>query len=182
MKQYHRYHMDFTGKWAKASGICMGASLFLLAVYYFCVTPFGDHGVMEILFCLCLPLIASVAYVVLLRVLRWDAPGIYGILGALLCLSFLVGVFFSGSVVRIILGVVWYALCALVLLAALGGYLPGKLPSSAVFGISIAIRLIFFDIGKLGLAQWIGEGATLCAMASLVCLPMALVSVHSKHE
>lgn len=177
MKQYHRYHMDFTGSWARASLICMGMSLFLLAVYYFGVTAFGDHGVMTILFSLCLPLLVSAAYIVLMQVLRWDAPGIYGMLGALLCAAFLVGTFFSGSVFRIILGVAWYVICAAVLLAVTGGYLPGKALSVTVFGISIAVRLLFFDVGRLSLAEWIEEGATLCAMASLICLPMALIPV-----
>ncbi|MBP3305495.1 MAG: hypothetical protein J6L24_05940 [Oscillospiraceae bacterium] len=180
MKQYHRYHLDFTGSWARASAICMGASLFLLAVYFFGLTAFGDHGAMKILFSLCLPLLVSAAFIVLLQILRWDAPGIYGILGVLLCAGFLVSTFFSGNVFRIILGAAWYVICATVILAVTGGYLPGRALGVAVFGISIAVRLLFFDIGRLGLADWIGEGATLCAMASLMCLPMALIPTRSK--
>lgn len=174
--------MIFSCAWTKASAVFMGASLFLLAVSNFGMTALRDRSVTENIFCLFLPLLIVGGYIALLHILHWDAPGIYAMLGAGLCLVFLVDVFFSGSVLRMILGVVWYPICAAVLVLAVGGYFPGKLPATLFFGVSIVIRLLLLVFGKPNLVGLFSEGAMLCAMAGLMCLPMAMVPVHIKQK
>ena len=182
MKQYHRYHIKFSGAWYNASCVFMGMSLFLMAIYYLGLTALADHGAAKSIFCLFLPLAATGGYIVLLRVLRWDAPGIYAMLGAFLCLLMIIGLFFTGNVIRILLGILWYAVCGFLLLAYAAGFLPEKLPVGVVFGIAIAVRVLFFSLGKLSLIGWIGEGATLFALAGLLCLPRLLVPVQGKQR
>lgn len=182
IKQYHRYHMKFSGAWYNASCIFMGMSLFLLATYYLGFTALADHGVAKSIFCVFFPLVAIGGYIVLLRILRWDAPGIYAMLGAFLCLLLIIGLFFTGNVIRILLGILWYAICGFLLLAYAAGFVPGKLPVGMVFGISIVVRVLFFSLGKLSLIGWIGEGAILCALVGLMCLPSAMAPAQGRQR
>ena len=182
MKQYYRFRMDFAGMWMKVSAVCMGMSIFLLAVYYFGITQFHQHTTLDIVLSLCIPLFLSVVYIFLLSVIRWDAPGAYGILGVLFCILFLLDIVFSGNLLRLILGAIWYVFCALVFLAVSGGYLPGKLPAAFVFAIAFFVRLFAFDLGVISGQAWILEGSTLCAIASLMFLPLAMVVPKPKEE
>lgn len=182
MKQYYRFRMNFDGMWMKASTFCMGLSLLLLAIYYFGMTEFGEHGVAEILLLLCIPLALTIAFIVLLTVLRWDAPGIYGILGAVFCIIFLITTIFSGNVIRMALGAVWYILSAVVYLAVTGGYLPGKLPGAAVFAIAMIARILFVGGDLTSLKGLASEGSTLVAMAGLMFLPLSMIPANASKE
>ena len=87
-----------------------------------------------------------------------------------------------GNLLRLILGAIWYVFCALVFLAVSGGYLPGKLPAAFVFAIAFFVRLFAFDLGVISGQAWILEGSTLCAIASLMFLPLAMVVPKPKEE
>ena len=111
---------------------------------------------------------------VFLICLRRNAPGLYGMIGAALCLSVLIASFTTGSPVRIILAIVWYALTALILIGTVGGYLPGRMLAGLMFAIAALVRLLFYDFGHLGLISWVRELGVLSMLASLGCLPMGL--------
>ena len=85
-KQYLRYQIDFNGKWAQPAALLMGLAFFLRLVYYLCLVSLHDCGFGEILFSMLLPLLLTCGYIVLLRVVKLNAPGIYGMIGAALCL------------------------------------------------------------------------------------------------
>ena len=174
MKRYYHYQMDFSGKWEKTSGALMGVSVFALALYYFFLQNLADFGFGTILFRLILPLILTVGYIVLINLLKWNAPGLYGILGVLLCLMLLIGTFFTGGALRIIPAIFGYALAAAILVLCAGGYLPGRLPASMAFGILFTVRLLFFHPNS-GLTSWVLEASALSMLLSLMCLPMAMV-------
>jgi hypothetical protein len=172
MKQYNRYVMNPDGKWTKASVLCMAGALFTLAVYYFGLRGLISVGFLEAVFCLFLPLILMAGFIVLIHFLKWNAPGLFALIGLLLCVFLFFGIFGSGSFLRIILGVVWYPLSALVLVACAGGYLPGKQPAVFVFPIAIFFRVIF-NLGNAGLFGWVYEISAILTLAALGCLMMS---------
>ena len=172
MKQYNRYVMNPDGKWTRASVLCMAGGLFTLAVYYFGLRGLISVGFLEAVFCLFLPLILMAGYIALIHFMKWNAPGLFAIMGLLLCVFLFFGTFGSGSVLRIILGVIWYPLCALILVACAGGYLPGKQPAVYAFPIAILFRFIL-NLGRIGLFGWVYEISAMLTLAALACLMMS---------
>lgn len=166
--------LDFSGKWCRASVICMAASLFFRAAYYFGLTNLADCGFGEIVFFLLLPFALAIGYVVLMHFLRWNAPGTYGIIGAVFCLLLIVGSFSTGSFLRIVICAVWYAVAAGVLLFVVGGSKQARGLCAMMFGAPIVVRFVVFDIGRLGLFGWVLEASVLAMLAALMFLPMAL--------
>ena len=173
MKQYHQYKMDFSGKWVACTALCMALSLFLSALYYLGFRNLKDIGTGELIFCLWLPLILGVAYIALMCGVRRDAPGIYGLMGAVYCVLCILGSF-TGSAGRGVLAIPAYLLCALALLIVVGGFFPAKLPAMLFFGAVIVLRILFFDLGRLSWLEWIKEAAVLFGNASFMILPLAM--------
>lgn len=182
LKKYNQYQMDMRGKWTQFCGIMMGCSFFLRIVYYFGLINLRDVAGSEIFATMLLGLVLCATFVIVLNYLRLNAPGIYGILGAVQCLLLIIGNFSGGSVLRIVLSILWYTFAAVVLLATIGGYLPGRVFSSVLFFASVLIRFAFFDLGKIGLLRWVTEAAVLCALLALAAIPMALKPVNKKKE
>lgn len=174
LKQYTRYQINFNSKWTSVCGVLMGISFFLRLIYYFGLTNIYDVGFVEILTTMILGTALCLAYLITLSVMRLNAPGVYGILGAVHCFLLVMGTFSSGDAVRIVLAVLWYALAAGVLLMTVGGYLPGRLLSSLMFIIPALVRFFAFDLGHVGLLQWVREFGVLFALVGLACLPMGL--------
>ena len=174
LKQYTRYQMDFTSKWTQVCGGLMGFSFFLRLIYYFGLTNIYDIGFVEILTTMLLGTALCLAYLITLSVMRLNAPGVYGVLGAVHCFLLILGTFSSGDVGRILLAVFWYALAAGVLLLTVGGYLPGKMLASLMFAIPILVRFFAYDLGHVNLLQWVRELGILFALIGLACLPMGL--------
>lgn len=182
LKQYAQYQMNFYAKAVTASCAFMGLSLFLRMLHYMGFYSLSSFGFVTILFRIILPIAAAIAYIVLLRCLRWNAPGLYGILGCVFCLLALIGNLSSGSVFRIILSAVWYPAAALILLAMVSGFVPGKFLSCLLFLVPIAFKIITLLIGRAGLMQWSAQLCELCTLASLACLPYTLIPGKSKQK
>lgn len=182
LKKYNQYKMDMRGNWTQFCGAMMGCSFFLRIVYYFGLINLRDIAASEIFATMLLGLLLCAAFVIVLNYMRLNAPGIYGILGAVQCLLLIIGNFSSGSVLRIILSIIWYAFAAVVLLATIGGYLPGRVFSSVVFFVSIVVRIVCYDLGKIGLLRWVTEAAVLCALLALAAIPMALTPINKKES
>ena len=173
MKQYHRYRMDFESRWLHWSAICVGAAMFLRVIHFL---GFQYIGETEGLFWkLWLPVGLGLAYTVLLRGFRFNAPGVYAIIGALMCVSLLTGVFASGNILRILLGLLGYILCCGVMILCVGGYLPGRLPAAVCFGILLGCRVLLFDLGRVSGSEWMTTLADWAYLAALACLPMGMV-------
>lgn len=180
MKRYHVYRMNFASEWIRRSAMCMGLAVFLMATYYLGLHGLSDFGFGVMLLHFWLPLLLGIAYIVLIRVIRWDAPGIYAIGCAVFCLIFLLQAVTSGNGFRFILGLPGYFLCGAIYLVVIGGFFPSKLPASLVFLIAIVARVILFDVGRLSLVNWVREGAVLFAMAAFLFLPLGIHSAKKK--
>lgn len=181
LKRYAHYQMNFSAKSVTASCAFMGLSLFLRMLHYLGFYSLSSFGFGTILFSIVLPAAASIAYIVLLRCLRWNAPGIYGMLGCVFCLLALIDGLTSGNFLRIVLSIPWYPAAALILLAMVSGYVPGKFLPCLLFLIPIAFRLMVLALGGAGLLQWTAASCELCALASLACVPYTLLSVKTRH-
>lgn len=181
LKQYTRYHVNFDSKWTAACGALMGLSFFLRIIYYFGLMSLRDVGIIELLSSAILGIVLCGSAVVCLNCLHLNAPGLYGLMGALQCFLLIILSFTTGSPVRIVLAIIWYVLAALVFLATVGGYLPGRLLAGLMFAIPAFVRLFFFDIGKIGLIKWFQELAVLSVLLALGCFAMGLKSAsHNK--
>ncbi len=174
LRQYTRYQVDFSSKWTASFGVLMGLSFFLRIVHYFGLTSLRDVGIIELLTSGLIGIFLCGGTVVCLNVLHRNAPGLYGIVGALQCLLVFVVTCTTGNLGRIILALIWYALTTLILLITVGGYLPGKLLAVLMFGVSVVIRLLFFDLGHLGIISWVKELAVLSSLSAIACFAMGL--------
>lgn len=174
MKQYYRYQMNFDGKAVWLSGVCMGIAIFALVVYYLFLGDITQISTGVKVMDLWLPVGLCAIYIALLRVIRWNAPGVYAILGAVFCLLLIIGLFSYGGV-RLILGVAGYILCGAVLILCTGGYIPGRLPAAVCFAAVLLVRLLSFDFGKITGSAWLPEIATLSMIAGLMFLPLGMI-------
>ncbi len=165
---------DLAGKWADASVFCMAFSLFFRMVYYFGLTAFADHGFLEIVFAMLLPLALCISYVVLMHYLKWNAPGTYGLIGAALCILLILWSFSTGSLIRIVVSAAWYAIAAGVLLFVVSGSFHARGLCVMMLGAPIVVRFVVFDIGRLSLSGWVLEASVLFMLAALMFLPMAM--------
>ncbi len=171
MKRYHRYQIDYQGKAIWLSGICIALSVFLQAVYDLFLQGIGTVGVLAQIFNLWLPLILSMGYLVLLRIIKWNAPGTLALIGAAFCLLLMLQLFTCGAVLRIILGILGYLVGGALLIFCAGGFLPGRLVASLVFLVILVLRLLLFR-SATGL-DWIAEISDLSVIAGLMFLPIS---------
>ena len=178
LKKTHKYRMDFEGRPHFATAALMGGAFFLRAVYYFGFTRPEEAGVWNLLVFLILPMLLEAAFMVLLRGLRLNAPGVYGIMGAAYCLLFLLQSFQSGSVLRVLLAVLAYLICAAAVLAVMSGLLSKGVAVTALF-VTLGVRFLCFDLAgyifSFRIIGFIREAAALCGMLSLACISLGLV-------
>lgn len=143
--QVKRYRMDLDGKSISAAGVFLGAALFFRVVYYFGFDHFFGAGIGEILLKLIFPGVLELAAIVLLRGVRLNAPGVYGILGALECILLIIDSFGHGSVLRVVLAVAAYLICGGLIFATSAGWLSKEIAVCAV-ALTVIVRLLAFDI------------------------------------
>ena len=182
MKPYYRYQMDFSGKYIRWSLLSMAISFFFYMVYTFGVTNLADAGFLKAVFVMLLPTILTVGYVVLLKIKEMNAPGIYGLIGAGICLCALIGTFFSGSAIRIILGIIWYPVCGALLLACVGGYLPSIVPAAVGLGVAAGVRAVILLLSGLSLEAFVSGVALIFSLIALLFLPLGLKQGRFKNE
>ena len=180
MKLYRRYRMDYQGRWLNPFCILCGLAFFLRVAYYFMFMNPTQCGMGEILFSMILPLLTTAAAMVVLKYFKLNAPGIVGIIGAFMCLSLLVGTFFAGGALRIILGILLYGTAAVLLIGTVGGYVPTRQFVLLLLSLCFLIRILFFRPG-FTLLGWVLELSDLTMLLSLILLPVTMVPVKSKN-
>ncbi len=170
LKQYIRYQIDFKGKWIQPSAMFMGLSFFLRIFYFFGFRFVSDWSFWDILFQIGLPLVASGVYTVVFWTLKRNSPGLYALLGALLCLLLFVWNIYTGNIIYIAMSLVYYLVTALILLLTTGGFLPGKLLASVLLILPVITRLLWLKPFALGIDGLCLEFSVLFMLASLFCL------------
>jgi hypothetical protein len=149
--------------------VLMGLSFFLRVVYYFGLTTFADHTFGEVLFFMILPLLTCGAYIVVMSSMKLNAPPVYGIIGAVMCLLLVIWSFSCGDALRTVLSVLIYLVAGAVLVLTSLGFLPGKLLSSVLVAVPLVCRVLFYRNG-IALFDWCLEISVLTMLASLFCL------------
>ena len=182
LTKYYDYRMHFKRSWTSASGALMGAALFAKMVYYFGLTDISQCGFFEILFSMALPVLLCAGYVILLRFLKLNAPGIFAILGAALYVLVMVDSIHSGGAVRIVLSLVAYLTAIFLLIATVAGYMPDKIFVLAIGFLIPVFRLLLFDLagwaaaaGMVGKLRFLTLSiSNMAILAALFCLPMCM--------
>lgn len=173
-----RWRMKMDGKWLSASAAFGGVAFFARTLYYFGFVNLADVGILEILLRLVLPMLVLVGYLVLLRGLHLQNPELYSFIAAGYCLVVLIGCFFTGSILRIILGCVWYLVCGgLFVITGLGFLAENRFAGWAMF-LGAILRLLFFDMADLISVGMVLEMAELTGICCFGCLPMCYKPEH----
>lgn len=183
--QIKRYRMDFDGKGISAAGIFLGAALLFRIVYYFGFMRFFDAGVAEILFWLVLPGLLELGAIALLRAVRFNAPGVYGIFGAVECFLLVVMCFGYGSILRTILGILAYLACGGLIFTCSAGWLSKEI-ASFMFVLTCTVRILAFELPGLirnfRHPEVLLSLAGMCVLLGLASLTFAIKLPQKKNE
>lgn len=178
----HKYHMDPEGKYHVGAGALMGAAFFLRSAYYFGFTRPEDAGLWSLLVFLILPMLLEAALMVMVRGMKLDLPGVYGIMGAAYCALLILQSFQLGGVLRIVLAVFGFAICGGALVGVAWGVLSKSLGVTALL-VTFGVRLLAFDLGlllRLRLVAFMREAAGLCGILALAFLCAGLTEKSRK--
>lgn len=150
------------GKWGNLAAAWMGLSFFLRMVWYFGLMNFNDLSGFEIVFRAVIPLLISVAFILMLKLKKFSQPRIAG---AMAC-AYAVSYFFcekmnlGGALSALLL-----AATAGMILAAVLGYVPERKWLLLAAAATVAFRLLFVDV--------LGYILPLAQIRPLAYIPMA---------
>lgn len=182
-KKRIRYSMDQKGKFIKAAMSLMGLSFFLRAVYYFGCVRIETVGFWELLSWLILPMLLEGAFIVLLRVLKWDAPQLYGLMAAGFGLVLIFQSFGYGSILRTVFSILAYLGCTVLALGVAQGYLSKQIAVMAYLVTALA-RLLIFElvplVFHLRVVAFVKDATGLIVLLALMCLMNAFVEKTKK--
>ena len=168
----HKYQMDPDGKYHLGTTAMMGASLFLRAAYYFGFTRPENTGAFEMIMFLILPMVLELAFMVMIRGVKLNLPGVYGIMGAVFCMLLAIQGIMMGGVLRIILSILAYLVCGAAMVGVGWGLLSKSLGVTALI-LTFVVRLLAFDLKLLTglrLVAFMQEAAGLCVILALAFL------------
>lgn len=172
LKQLVRYRIDFSSKSAVISGTLMGVAIFLQVFYFTLVKPVPECNAAELTLNLWFPLVLQMAWIVMLRGINLRSCGVFGIVGAVICLLLITQSFFLGNVLLTLLSIVLYLIAAGALLAVTGGFLPYRSLAALTMVLPGFVALLGF-VGDLS-ADNLLRLATACTTLALACFPGAL--------
>ncbi len=182
-KKLKRYHINWEGKSIRSAMIFLGLSFLLRAVYYFGCVRIETVGFWEILIWLIMPMLLESMFIVLLRVLKWDAPGTYALMAAAMGLFLILQNLGCGSMVRIILSVLTYVGCGVLIMGVAVGYLSKQICVTAYL-MTALVRFFFFELGdfvfKLRVVSFIKESTGLFVLLAFVCLSNSFILKEKK--
>ena len=178
----HKYRMDPEGKWHLGATAMMGVAFFLQAAYYFGFTRPENTGGVEMAMFLILPMVLELAFMVMIRGVKLNLPGVYGIMGAVFCAVLAVQGIMIGGVLRIILSIIGYLICGAALVGVGWGLLSKSLGVTALL-LTFTVRLLAFDLKLLTglrLVAFMREAAGLCVILALAFLCAGLTEKTAK--
>ncbi len=160
------YKIPFRSKSILWCGIFLALSVFLRCLHYFIPCDFTQINSGEWIFKIILPILLCAAYGVLIRIVKLRAPGIYGVLAAVLTLTMLIGDFFDCNLLQIILSAITLIILSFLLLATYGGYIPYRSICACATLIVCLLRVLF----------WTFSGANWLAIIMDACILLGLFS------
>ena len=180
-----RYKMDLSGKGMQGALVMLGLSFFLRMVYYFACVRIETVGFWELLTWMILPMIVEAGFIVMIRILRMNLPGIYAIMAAALGLFMIFQSFGYGSLVRTIFAIVAYLGCSVLIIGVAGGMLSKQI-AVAAYLITALVRFFGFEmfqmIFRLKVTTLIKDLTGLFALLGLMYLAKSFETVEKKKE
>ena len=173
--------MDFAGHWLNAFCILCGLSFFLRVEYYFMFVNPTLCSTSEVIFSMILPLLLTAAAMVVLKFIRWNAPGAVVLIGAAMCLSLMIGTFFTGTWFRILLAVIFYLGAGSLLVMTVWGYVPTRQFSVIALLVILLFRILFFG-PEWKLLPIVLELSELTMLAAVSILPLSMIPVKLKRR
>ncbi len=170
LKQMIRYRLDMEGQWANTAGVLMGLAFFLQAVYFFGFANLRQIGFFAIAFQMILPMVLELAWIVLLRGVKLNAPGLYGIFGAVLCVLVMLQTVVTGTLPAAILSVPTLLAAGILVLAVIGGFVSSRFVAVGACVLVLVLRVLFG-----GLPLLLPELAVLCSIGAVLAILGALV-------
>lgn len=162
--------LNMEGKHMGKVPILMGLAFYLQIVYCFSFTRLEQMGFGKMLLMLILPALLTLAFVVLMRGIRFNNPTVYGIMGMAYCLILMLQSFTSGSVLRIVLACIVYIACIVMMAMTVGKVLNQWFAVGALLAAA-AGRFLIFDlvpyVFKFRIFVMISEASVICALIAL---------------
>lgn len=177
-----RYHMEPEGKGLGACACFMGLAFFLRVMFYFGFTRTESVGFGILLVMLVVPMVLEAVFMILLRGMKLDAPGLYGILVAVYCVLLIFQALQYDGLLRMILAIIGYLVCGGIFMAVTAGLLSRDI-SMMLFFVTAVVRLLFvlrpyILAGRL--IAFLPEAAGLCAVVAMGCLACGLKPVEGR--
>lgn len=171
MKRIASYKVNMESSWITVSAMLMGMAFFVQAVYFLALGGM-EAGTGSVIFLMILPMLLELGWFVLLKGVKLNAAGIYGIMAMAICLLLAVQNFFGGNVAQMVLGVIAYLLISALIFLVVGGFFPYHYFCTAALALILLVRFLGFDLGTLRSGDWYGflaEVPALCNLAALAC-------------
>ena len=170
--------LNARGTWGERAAAWMGLSFFLRMVYYFGLKNLNDIPGFEIVFSVVLPLIISVAFILVLKLPKLTHP----MAAAGLAVAFAVNYFFTEQMNfgGVLCAILVLAMAGMIL-AAILGYIPERKWLLWTGMAVMAFRVLFVDLigyllplSELKLIAYIPRASNLFGALALACLCAAL--------
>lgn len=178
-----RLHIDFKSKRLSSATLFCGVGFFLLCVYYFGFTNLMDCNIGQIIFHMLLPMATLAAVVILLHVMHYDSAQLVIALAGVYSLLMLIRSFSYNGTIAIIVGALWYTLCACICLIMLTGFLTDKGYLVVAFLIPAVCGLVadvFQYVLTLSLIDLVQEVAMLCGLVGFAMAALCIAAVPVK--
>lgn len=180
-----RYKMDLSGKGMQGALVAMGLSFFLRMVYYFACVRIETVGVWELLSWMILPILLEGGFIVMIRILRLNLPGIYALMAAAMGLLMIFQSFGYGSLLRTILSIVAYLGCSVLIIGVAGGFLSKQIAVAAYLATAL-VRFFGFELFQMlfrfRVTALIKDLTGLLALIGLMYLAKSFESVEKKEK
>lgn len=138
-----RCQIRMDSRWANASAVCMGLSIFLRTVYYFGLVNLNDLDGFSLGVQVVVPMVLAAGYLLVIRGLRINSPILVGGLMTAYAVS---GILMTDAgAAGMIAGVVLIAAAVLFVVTGIG-YLPNRLPLIAAGAAALLIRFVAVDL------------------------------------
>lgn len=138
-----RCHIRMQSRWASASAVCMGISVFLRTVYYFGLVNLRDLNGFEIAMDVIFPMVIAAGYLVMIKALQLNSPTLFGGLIGLYAVNYLM--LMNATTAGVIVGVL-LVITALLFIATGLGYVPVRLPVVGAAAVLVLFRFFVVDL------------------------------------
>ena len=165
--------MNMGGKHMGKVPVLMGLAFYLQIVYHFGFTRLEQMGIGSMILMLILPAVLELAFVVMMRGIRFNSPIVYGAMGMAYCLILMLQSFTSGSTLRIVLACILYLACMGLIAVAVLKILNKWFAVGALL-TAAAVQFFVFDLVpyviRFKVIKMIPEAATICGLVALAIM------------